>query len=214
MFLCQKGLERPDRPYREPMFPWEHAVVGYIAYSLICHLVFRDSPSARESLLVLFGSLLPDLVDKPLAWQFGVFEGGYAIGHSIFFAVPISILVGLLAHRYGARRAGLAFVLGYLLHLPGDLISPYVERGDLEVEKLLWPIEQAGGTYSGGLIGGFLENFLPYLSELLSLELSIYSFLHLGLMGCAFLLWIYDGMPILREATTEIRRVYVKKPGH
>ena len=196
------------------MFPWEHAIVGYIAYSLVCHLVFRGSPSARESFLVVFGSLLPDLVDKPLAWQFGVFEGGYAIGHSIFFAVPISILVGLLAHRYGAGRASLAFVLGYLLHLPGDLISPYVERGDLAVEKLLWPIEQAGGTYSGGLIGGFLENFLPYLDQLLSLELSIYAFLQLGLMGCGFLLWIYDGMPILREVTAELRRVYVKEPGH
>lgn len=196
------------------MFPWEHAVVGYLAYSLFCHLIFRGSPSARESFLVIFGSMFPDLIDKPLAWQFGVFEGGYAIGHSIFFAVPISILIGLLARRYGAGRAGLAFVTGYLLHLPGDLISPYVERGELAVEKLLWPIEQAGGTYSGGLIGGFMENFLPYLYQLLSLELSIYSFFKVGLMGCAFLLWLYDGMPMLREVTAEIRRVYLKEQGN
>lgn len=187
------------------MFPWEHAVVGYIAYSLFSHLVFRDSPSARESFLVVVGSLFPDLIDKPLAWQFGVFEGGYAIAHSVFFAVPISILVGILARRYGAGRAGLAFGIGYLLHLPGDLISPYVERGELAIEKLLWPIEQAGGTYSGGLIGGFIENFLPYLVQLLSLELSMYSSFKLGLMGCAFLLWVYDGMPMLREATAELR---------
>lgn len=193
------------------MFPWEHAVVGYIAYSLVSHLVFRSSPGARESFLVVFGSLLPDLVDKPLAWQFGVFEGGYAIAHSIFFAVPISILVGLLARRYGAGRAGLAFGLGYLLHLPGDLISPYVEDGELAIEKLLWPIEQAGGTYSGGLLGGFLENFLPYFYQVLSLELSLYSFFKLGLMGCAFVLWIYDGMPILREATVELRQVDLKE---
>lgn len=193
------------------MFPWEHAVVGYIAYSLFSHLVFRASPSARESFLVVFGSVFPDLIDKPLAWQFGVFDGGYAIAHSIFFAVPISILVGVLARRYGVGRAGLAFVIGYLLHLPGDLISPYAEDGELAVDKLLWPIEQAGGTYSGGLLGGFMENFLPYLSQILSLELSIYSFFKLGLMGCAFLLWVYDGMPVLREAVAELRRVYSKE---
>lgn len=189
------------------MFPWEHVIVGYLAYSLFCHLVFRGSPSAHESFLVVFGSLLPDLIDKPLAWQFGVFEGGYAIAHSVFFAVPITILVGILTRRSGAGRVGLAFVIGYLLHLPGDLIYPYVERGEFAVEKLLWPIEQAGGTYSGGLIGGFMENFLPYLAEVLSLELSIYSSFKLGLMGCAFLLWLYDWMPVLREATAELRRV-------
>lgn len=162
---------------------------------------------------MVFGSLLPDLVDKPLAWQFGVFEGGYAIAHSIFFAVPISILVWLLARRYGAGRAGLAFVIGYLLHLPGDLISPYVEEGEFAVEKLLWPIEQAGGTYSGGLLGGFMENFLPYLFQLLSLEFSIYSLFKLGLMACTFVLWVYDGMPILRETIAELRQVYVKELG-
>lgn len=114
---------------------------------------------------------------------------------------------------YGAGRAGLAFVIGYLLHLLGDLISPYVEEGEFAVEKLLWPIEQAGGTYSGGLFGGFMKNLLPDLYQVLSLELSIYLFFKLGLMGFAFVLWVYDGMPVLREATAELRQVYVKQLG-
>lgn len=195
------------------MWPWEHVVVGYVAYSLVCHLVFRDSPGGWEAGAVVFGSLLPDLIDKPLAWQFGVFEGGYAIAHSVFVAVPVSIAVGLLARRYGAGRVGLAFALGYLLHLPSDVIPPYVRGDGLAWERILWPVRRSEGEYSEGLIGGFIEAVVPYLYELAAGDPSGYLLFQLGLMGCAFLLWVYDGMPILRELVVGSWRRSVEESG-
>lgn len=181
------------------MWPWEHIIVGYVAYSVVSHLIYRKGPSGAAAAAVVFASLLPDLIDKPLAWQFGVFPGGYAIGHSIFFAVPLSVLVGLLAHRYGRPRVGLAFGVGYLLHLPSDLLSPYIQRGVIPTERVLWPIEQAEGPDHGGLIEGFFNNFLPYLTELGSMNLTPYMYMQFALAGFTVLLWIYDGMPIARE---------------
>ena len=181
------------------MWPWEHVVVGYVTYSLLCHLAFRDSPGGWEALAVVFASLFPDLIDKPLAWQFGVFEGGYAIAHSAFLAVPLSILVGVIGRRYGAGRAGLAFAIGYLIHLPSDVLPPYVRTGQVATERILWPVERAKGDHGQGLVDGFLEFFVPYAYELITLDPSGYLLFQLGLMGSAFLLWIYDGMPILRE---------------
>lgn len=188
------------------MWPWEHVIVGYVAYSLFRHLFFQQSPTGRETLAVVFASLLPDLIDKPLAWQFGVFEGGYALGHSVFFAVPVSIVVGVLAWRFGAGRAGLAFAVSYLVHLPSDVVSPYFDYGDLAWERILWPVRKSEGEYSQGLIDGFLEFFIPYLYELAAGDPSGYLLFQLSLMGCAFLLWVYDGMPVLREAVLGTHR--------
>lgn len=188
------------------MWPWEHVIVGYVAYSLFRHLVFQQAPTGRETLAVVFASLLPDLIDKPLAWQFGVFEGGYALAHSVFFAVPVSILVGALARRYGAGRTGLAFAIGYLIHLPSDLLPPYVRTGEVATERVLWPIQRSQGEYSEGLVGEFLEFFIPYAYDLITLDPSPYLLFQLGLMGCAFLLWVYDGMPVLREVVLGTRR--------
>lgn len=181
------------------MWPWEHVIVGYVAYSLFSHLVYRESPSGGTTAAVVFASLLPDLIDKPLSWQFGLFPGGYAIGHSVFFAVPLSIFAGVLAHRYGRSRVGLAFALGYLLHLPSDLFPPYVRQGVIPLERVLWPIEQAEGDHGHGLIEGFLQTALPYAYQLVTLDLSPYLLFQLSLGGFAVLLWMYDGMPILRE---------------
>ncbi|MEM4780837.1 MAG: metal-dependent hydrolase [Halalkalicoccus sp.] len=181
------------------MWPWEHVIVGYVAFSLFSHLVYREGPSAGATVAVVFASLLPDLIDKPLAWQFGVFDGGYAIGHSIFFAVPLSILVGVLAHRWGRTHVGLAFCVGYLLHLPSDLLPQYVRDGTVPTERILWPIERAESPDHGGLVDGFFANFLPYLTELGGMEPTPYLYAQFGLAGFALLLWIYDGMPVVRE---------------
>lgn len=98
------------------MMPWEHSIVGYIKYSLFIHLLYRDSPTGIGTLLVVFASLLPDLLDKPLAWQFGIFAdgGGYALFHSVFLAVPLSIVVLLLAYYRGRPRIGWTFGVGYV----------------------------------------------------------------------------------------------------
>lgn len=188
------------------MWPWEHVIVAYVAYSLLSHLLIRDSPSGAVAVAVVFAALVPDLIDKPLAWQFGVFPGGYAIAHSVFFAVPVMLAVGILTYRTGRPRIGVAFSVGYLAHLLGDLLSPYLQEGTLSLDRVLWPVEKSQGEYQEGLLGEFIELFIPYVIDILTLDLSPYLLAQLGLMGFALLLWIYDGMPVLREVIVGTQR--------
>lgn len=188
--------------------PWEHAIVGYIAYSLFVHAVYWDSPTGRETLLVVFASLFPDLIDKSLAWQFGLFDGGYALAHSIFFAVPLSLAVVALAYDRGRPRVGLAFGIGYLLHLSGDVVPSYITDGELKIDRALWPIRKAG-SQQDSLFDGFITFFVPYVrslgGQLLSGDPDSYVLFLLGLSGFGFLLWLYDGMPVVREGYIKIR---------
>ena len=182
------------------MWPWEHAIVGYLVYSLFCHAVYRDSPGGLEAFAVVFASVLPDLVDKLLAWEFGVFAGGYAIGHSIFAAVPLAIAVGLLARSRGRGRAGAAFGIGHLLHLPADVIDTSVREGVLLPELMFWPavvIEDPGADR--GFVDQFLRFFARYQRELFAGDLPTYFRVQIGLALFTFLLWLYDGAPVLRE---------------
>ncbi|MFC4541749.1 metal-dependent hydrolase [Halosolutus amylolyticus] len=184
------------------MWPWEHAIVGYVVYSLFVRVVYRDSPGGLEAFAVVFASVLPDVIDKPLAWEFGVFETGYAIGHSIFFAVPLAIFAGLAARATGRQRAGVAFGLGYLLHLPGDVFYSYIGSGLVRLEILLWPVESVdspGQQRRTGFAETFLRLFDDYQGSILAGDLSPYLRLQLGLAGIAFLLWLADGAPVLRE---------------
>ncbi len=182
------------------MWPWEHAVIGYLAYSLFCHAVYRDSPGAAGTLVVVFASVLPDLIDKPLAWEYGVFETGYALGHSIFFAVPLAIAVGWLARVVGRPRLGIAFGLGYLLHLPADVVPIYLTRGELPIERILWPVRPAAsGGHRHDFLGRATEMILEYWQGIAAGELSTYEWGVLGLSAFVLALWLYDGAPVLRE---------------
>lgn len=190
------------------MWPWEHAIVGYLAYSIVVHLVYRDSPTGLETLAVVFGSVLPDLIDKPLAWEFGVFEAGYAIGHSIFFAIPLSIAVGLLARRVGRTRTGIAFGVGYLLHLPADVLDAYLRGGQVAPELVFWPVatvEEVGEPT--GFLAEFTRLFGQYQQGLLAGDLSTYMWIQVGLAVLAALVWLADGAPVLRECLVGLRRL-------
>ena len=178
------------------MWPWEHVAFGYVVYSLLVHLGYRDSPGESEAVTVAFASVLPDLIDKPLAWQFGIFESGYALGHSIFFAGPLSLAAIVLARASGRTRVGLAFAVGYMLHLVGDVIPIYVARGTWSVNHLLWPVvvvENPRGH--DGLLAGFVHNFEPYVAQLLAGEVTPYIALQVGLGLAAVGLWLFDGAP-------------------
>lgn len=190
------------------MWPWEHAIVGYVAYSLFCHLYFRDSPGGLDAFAVVFASVLPDIIDKPLAWEFGVFESGYALGHSIFFAVPLAIVVGLLARSGGHTRVGIAFGVGYLLHLPADVLDGYTRGDEFTADILLWPVETgAGYDLDQGFLDQFTLLFTRYVGELFAGGLSTYIQVQLGLTAFAAVLWLYDGAPVLRECVHAVARL-------
>lgn len=181
------------------MWPWEHLAVGYIAYSLLTRLLWRRAPRSGAVVALAIGTQFPDLVDKPLAWTFGITPSGYSIAHSLFVALPLAslaVLVGAALHR---RHVGFAFAVGYLSHLPGDVFYPMLVGGQPTASPVLWPLVAAGEPETSvGFVEMFRTLFGRYLNELLTAQLSPYLALELGLMGSVVLLWLYDGMPPLR----------------
>lgn len=188
------------------MWPWEHVVVGYLAYSLFSRIVFRESPGGPAALAVVVGSLLPDLVDKPLAWQFGVFETSYALGHSVFFAVPIAVVAAVMARYLARTRTGLGFSMAYMIHLPSDLVPWYVQHGTVPFDRLLWPIRTTRSEPHVDLADGFFHFFLPYVDRLFAGD--PYLLGQVGLVVATVVLWLVDGAPGPGAIVRGIGRTY------
>ena len=193
------------------MWPWEHAIVGYVVYSLFCHAYYRAPPGGLEAFAVVFASVLPDLIDKPLSWQFGVFESGYALGHSIFFVIPFATAIGLLARSYDRTHVGVAFGVVYLLHIPADIVDRIVRGGYFAPEIALWPVVPVEAYERDiAFFDYFFQLLGTYTYELLSGSPSLYLLAQLGLGTFAALLWLYDGAPVFRELFLGLKQVLVK----
>lgn len=87
------------------MWPFTHLVIEYLLYTSYAHAHLRRLPSQFAAVLVLLGTQLPDLIDKPLALA-GVLSSGRALGHSLLFGLPLIALVGAAVYRP-------------LIHVPG-----------------------------------------------------------------------------------------------
>lgn len=193
------------------MWPWEHVFFAYVFYSAYCHLVHRRSPSGPATLALVFGSLLPDLVDKPLAWQFGLFASGYSVAHSIFIAGPVVVLTTWWSAGRDRLEEGAAFGIGYLLHLLGDLLPISIEQGELYYSHLLWPVViDTSSRHHHGLLDGFSAHFWPYITDLLALELTAVHVLQLGSLLAGLCLWAYDGFPGVGTTIDLARRVPIR----
>lgn len=192
------------------MWPWEHVLFAYLLYSIASRLLLRWRPDGPTAIAVVFASIAPDLIDKPLAWQFGIFSSGYAIAHSVFFAVPLSVFAVLVARTTGRDPVGYAFAVGYLSHLVGDLVPIYVEEGELSLDPVLWPFGERSSTdHSQGFLERFMELFLPYITnlrgELFATDLSTYTLFQLSIAALAITLWIADGLPVLSDGYVRLK---------
>lgn len=90
------------------MFPIAHTA----AAALFNRLALKDDSLIPAAL----GSLLPDAVDKPLAWVLRVTPSSHHIAHTPVAAVALSAVA---ARLFGARTA-LGFGSAYLAHLVCD----------------------------------------------------------------------------------------------
>jgi len=180
------------------MWPWEHVLFAYVFYSIYIHARRRERPPDASVVALAFGAVLPDLVDKPLAWQFGVFEGGYALAHSVFVAVPIVAVVYLFAERRGYGPVGAAYGVGHLLHIAGDVLPVSLAKGRLELRPMLWP---TGGPPEGisreptSFLDGVSTLLTEYLAELATLDLTPVIALQIGSLILGLILWTCDGFP-------------------
>lgn len=178
------------------MWPWEHVLFAYLVYSLYVHLREGEAPAGPPTVALVVGSLLPDAIDKPLAWEFGVMSSGYTIGHSVFVAIPLVTLVWALARYRNRDSLGTAFGLGYFLHLIGDVIPISIRRGELYYDHLLWPVVRSPGPeLHGTLRDGIGYHFQRYAADLMSLDPSLMVAIQLAIGAGGFLLWAVDGFP-------------------
>ncbi|RRJ33661.1 metal-dependent hydrolase [Halocatena pleomorpha] len=188
------------------MWPWEHLAVGYLCYSLYSRVRTGSPPTEWATIALVVGTQFPDIVDKPLAWQFGLLPSGNSLAHSALVAGVSSALVLVVSHRRRVPQLGIAFVMGYLLHLPGDVLYPLVYGNGLWTEFLWWPFVSVGSGESFSVLskvshllkrtGGFLMT--PAGRAYLGGEL--------GLLLSTIVVWWFDGRPgigVVRTARTD-----------
>jgi membrane-bound metal-dependent hydrolase YbcI (DUF457 family) len=101
---------------------------------LIARYVFKDA--AMDLRWLMFGALLPDLIDKPIASIIfhDTFGTHRAFGHALVF--PVVLMTGvMIATRRGAaaRKAAIAVVIGVFVHLILDAVW-------LSPDGFLWPL--------------------------------------------------------------------------
>ena len=178
------------------MLPWAHAAFGYLVY----HFFTGRSgvrPVGVPALALVFGTQFPDLVDKPLAWSFGVLPSGTTLAHSVFVATPACLLVWAIGRRHGHAGPALAFAVAYALHLPGDILyGPLTSGGLLSLDPLLWPLVAKAETGApAGLLGETLSYVRQFGAFLSRPEAAGYLFLEVCLLGSATALWFADGCP-------------------
>lgn len=177
------------------MWPWEHAAVGYLVYSIGLRALRSDPPSDREAILLLVITQLPDLVDKPFSWVFGVFSTGYALGHSVFVAVPIGAAVLIVSRLYGRVRLGVVIVVGYWTHLGGDVLNPLRSGGSVSPERVLWPVV-SGTPYEEDLgASRGIRYVLEFVDSLARMDPLTLVGVYLLLPVATILIWIRDGTP-------------------
>lgn len=166
------------------MWPWEHAALAYVLYSALTRR--RGGPPGDVATLwVLVASQLPDLIDKPLAWTFGVVHSGRMFAHAPVLAVPLCVLVYWRFSRRSKPEYGVAFCVGYLSHVAGDAVGSTLVGEYAYARFLLWPLLSVPVDDQESVLGELVGGLSPSPALLVS-----------GLVGMAVVgLWIHDGKP-------------------
>ncbi|MCL7419035.1 MAG: metal-dependent hydrolase, partial [Halalkalicoccus sp.] len=92
------------------MWPWGHAALAYVLYSALRRRR-GGSPGGVATIVVVFASQLPDLIDKPLAWTLGVIPSGRMLAHAPAVALPLCVAVYWYFARRSRAEYGVAFGL-------------------------------------------------------------------------------------------------------
>lgn len=174
------------------MWPWEHLAFSYLVYSLGSRTSRNRPPDGASVVLLVVGSQFPDLVDKPLAWWFGVLPSGRSAAHSALVAAVLVTAVVWYAQRRSRIDLGWAFGIGYALHLMGDSLVPLRYGTYSDLSFLLYPL------FSAPVASGS-EGVWPQLASLAATisqtELSIPLAIYLFAFALTAQLWIHDGTP-------------------
>jgi hypothetical protein len=124
------------------MLPIEHFVVAFLPVS--AYVLGRDRrlPIPGLVAIVFVGSQFPDLIDKPLAYQFGLIPSGRVFMHSLPIAGPFLTIIMLYGWYTGRPRVTSAFVFAHLSHLFADNYRALLQPNPSVPSDLFWPITQ------------------------------------------------------------------------
>lgn len=126
------------------VLPLEHFIFPLLPLVVYTVVRYRKLPTGNTVLLVLIASQLPDVIDKPLAWMFGLLPSGRMFAHSIVVSGPVLIVGCALAIRRGWGRPSVVFTLTYLSHLVGDFYPILWQGSDYYFfPNLFWPLLEA-----------------------------------------------------------------------
>ena len=123
------------------MYPHGHFLLVALPLCLYSMIRYQRLPRGQTLAVVLVATQLPDVIDKPLSWIFGVLPSGRMFAHSLVIAIPVLTVVWLVAtHRGFGRSAGL-FSVAYLSHIAGDFY-PVIWLGTdyYSFPNLFWPL--------------------------------------------------------------------------
>jgi hypothetical protein len=190
-------MPTPDLASTRPMWPWGHAAVGYLLYAgyrrvrseTPDHGTALTAVTDAQVLALAVATQLPDLIDKPLAWQFDVLPNGRSAGHSLIVFALLAVGAWLVFRGTDRRGPLGAFGLGYLSHLGTDGLYPALSGSLSKLGYLGYPLVPP--IEYPPIEGGFL-------AHLFAIEFGATGVFELGLTLVAMLVWYADGMPGLR----------------
>ena len=192
------------------MLPWAHLAFGYLLYSIGGRVVRRGPPADWSTIALVVGTQLPDLIDKPLNWWFGIFDGRGA-GHSLLVMMPCCLLLYVVARRHGRGSLAGGLAVGVFAHLISDAwLAILVGAIVAGAPYLFWPLLPTP-TYPKDSAADHLDAIISALQGLpwgSPTELLTSWFgLQLLLMLFPLSLWVYDGLPGVRPITDRLRNV-------
>lgn len=186
------------------MWPWEHLAFAYLLYSPAVRARGGSPPGGAAVLALAVGTQFPDVVDKPLAWGLGVVP---VLTHALAVAVPLVAAGVLLARRRGRTELGVAFGVGYLSHLAGDVLYPLLTGGPPGGAFLLWPFVDLPAAGRPGLVASVAYYFRRYVAFLSTPYGRAYAAVEVVFLVAAALAWVRDGAPGVGELRATVARV-------
>lgn len=177
------------------MWPWDHVAIAYVVYSLSVRATGGRPPDVGVVVALVVGSQVPDLVDKPLGWILDVLPSGVSLAHSLLFAVPVCLAVVAWLARRGRPDRGVAFTVGYLLHLPADAFYPLVLGAEAKSWLFLWPLTPGEHSSPTSVTSHLLELLTRFGDVVFSPRGLAIVGIELALLATALLLWSLDGCP-------------------
>jgi len=123
---------------------------------------------------LVIGSLLPDLIDKPVGLILfrDTFQNGRIFSHTILFLAIVSVISFFIYRRYGIT-GGIALSLGTLIHLVLDQMW-------LTPDTLLWPIlgwsfkKTVTGNWVGDAFDALFHDPSIYVPEIIGIMIILY----------------------------------------